>query len=42
MEPVSKAAILFALGGGMAQVGGKLVEKGIVGPALASLWWEVR
>ena len=35
MEPISTAAILFALGGGMAQVGGKLIEKGIVEPALA-------
>lgn len=34
MEPISTAAILLALGRGMAQVGGKLIEKGVMESAL--------
>ena len=34
MEPITTAAIAAALGAGLAQVGNKLIEKGVVEPAL--------
>lgn len=34
MEPITTAAIAAALGAGLAQVGSRLIEKGVIEPAL--------
>ncbi len=34
MEPITTVAIAAALGAGLTQVSGKLIEKGVVEPAL--------